>query len=79
MLYCTIDTFLELYDFLQFIKNSSAFEKYLNSSLKIFSFLSERLLTMWVNKRNMHVKLCNVVTYDKTDGKLLYTLNGIDR
>lgn len=79
MLYCTIDTFLKLYDFLLFIKNSSAFKKYSNSSSKIFGFLSERLLTMWVNKHNMHVNLCNVVTYDKINGKLLYTINGIDR
>lgn len=78
MFYCATDTFLEMYDYLNFVKNSKVLQSYKHDSVKFFSFLSERLLTIWVNYMQYNVKLCNVLAYDKNTGKLLYTIDGID-
>lgn len=78
MFYCTDMQFLKLYDFLFniYVKHNLAS---IDTTEKFFSFMSERLITMWILANNLHVNLCDTLAYDKNTNKLLYTINGIDK
>lgn len=78
MLYCTANTFFKLYKFLFDVYTANNFSD-ININDKFFSFISERLITFWLLANNMHIKVCNVLTYDKHTNKVVHTINGVER
>ncbi len=78
MFYCSFYTFEQLYFYIKFIINCAVIKPYYDRTEKFFSFLSERITTIWFIKNIKNIKISNVLTYDKKTGKILYTIDGID-
>lgn len=79
MFYCTQKTFYRIYGFINSMKTCPAILEYVHDKNKIFSLLTERLLTLWILKNNMNVKLCTAFALNKETGELTNSYNGISK